>query len=349
MNNIHQNIKTTQGFTFIELTIALLITSIVAFMIYQSFEQTQRSVKQIDALMDYTLSMPTVYNQLGKDITALFVPERAFKELDERAKKAQKKDKPAAQAEQQNPEPDKEKKEKKLEPLKNIFYLTAKEKNFESLSFISTHSLSLYNSVVPNNVRIMYRLMPQVNGRFRLTRQEITKLGTSLNDFSSEKIRSYDLLSEIKSLSVLLFVPEKLEVPTKKEQKDQKEQQQQKPKKRVYKELNQWQFDAAETSGEQKNDYVVPAYLQFTGIVVDPVTDRERDFVWEFKVAAFDGIEDRLKEIKAQEDKEKNKQPAQDAEKKEEQQNKQQQSGLPGKPGSMAKPPMGFGQKGLKK
>ena len=91
--------KRSAGFSFIELSIALLIASLLSILLYTSFYKTQQTAQVVSSMIDFATVAPTAYNQFEKDITALFVPEAFFKEL----------------AEQHNKKPD-EKKESK-EPL----------------------------------------------------------------------------------------------------------------------------------------------------------------------------------------------------------------------------------------
>lgn len=296
--------KQTRGFTLIELSIALVISSMLTLLLYESFSQAQRSARNSNSLMDAAMVMPVVYNQLEKDFTAMFVPERVFKDLAEKSKK-----KDASQPAPQAEGADKEK--KKQEPFKDIFLYTTQEKIFERMSFISTHSLALYDTVVPHAVRVLYHLEPLADkpGLFSLVRQETTKLDMPLAKFKEEKVRAYDLMRSVKNLKLEFLVPEKEpEEPAQEGKEQKKASQPQAPKK--YRTLTTWAGDGGE--GEKKPEYLIPAYINVSGIFVDPSTDREYPFEWKFPVPVFDDVALRLK--KAQSKKEDTKAaPAPDA------------------------------------
>jgi prepilin-type N-terminal cleavage/methylation domain-containing protein len=278
--------KQLTGFTLIEIMIALFISSLLTLLLYQSFSQTQRTARNINALMDVTANMPIAYNQLEKDFLALFVPERVFKDM---ANKAQKKD-TAVQAPT-------EKEQKTKEPFKDIFVCAIKEKNLERMSFISTHSLALYNTVVPHAVRILYRLVPWADNPtlFSLVRQETTTLDMSLAKFKEDRIREYDLIRGVKELRFEFLVPEKLQEEQVKEtgkgQKKEQEKQPERPKK--YSTLDRWEAEGDD--GAKKTEFIIPAYINVKGIFVDPATEREYPFEWKFAVPVFDDVALRAK------------------------------------------------------
>lgn len=276
--------KQSSGFSIIELMIALVISSMLTLLLYQSFSQSQRSARNNNSVLDVVTVMPIAYNQLEKDFSTIFVPARVFKDL---AQQAQKKNNTSGAAGQPVAEsPDK----KPKEPFKEIFVCTLKEKNLELLSFISTHSLALYNTVLPHAVRVVYRLVPLANrpDLFSLVRQETTKIDMPLAKFKEEKIREYDLMRGVKEIKVELLVPEKpAEEPQEsdKEKKVTKSSPPKQPKK--YKSLTAWQGDSSE--GE-KPEYLIPAYINVAGIFVDLATDREYPFEWKFAVPVFDDV-----------------------------------------------------------
>lgn len=293
----------SHGFTLIEVTIALLISSMLTLLLYQSFSQAQRSARNSSSVMDAVSVMPIAYNQLEKDITTLFVPARVFADIAEKAKKKDgQSTAPAPQAEGT------EKDKKKKEPFKDVFISTLKEKNLESISFISTHCLALYDTVVPHAVRVVYRLVPLADNPklFSLVRQETPQLDKPLAKFKEEKIREYDLMRGVKDFKIEFLVPEKEQEPAQGEKKEQKKEQKPKapPK---YITLDRWAGEGAE--GEKKTDYLIPAYVNVSGVFVDPVTERDYPFEWKFSVPVFDDVALRVKKAQSKKQ-EKGAQPA---------------------------------------
>jgi prepilin-type N-terminal cleavage/methylation domain-containing protein len=278
----------TLGMTLIEMVVALAISSLLTLLLYQSLNQTQKTTSAVDAIFDYALSAPIAYNQLDKDISSIFVPEQVFRNLMEEQKKKEKKsadDKKQNQMQKENinEEPLTDgSKDKPTEKLKNIFVATKKGKELESISFLSTHSLSLFNAVVPRSVRVVYRLVPAQNGLFVLIRQESTKLDLSLEKF--KEIREYELMRGIREFSMQFLIPDP--------QKDAK-----KPEEKKYKAVEAWLPEEVEKEGK-KSEALIPEFIIIKGVTVHESTQREYPFEWWFKVLAFDGVVQRVEKIK---------------------------------------------------
>lgn len=305
--------KHAAGFTLIEITIALLISSMLTLLLYQSFSQAQRSARNSSSVLDAVVMMPIVYNQLEKDFSTIFVPERVFKDLEEKSKKKDGSPQAGMQAAPQVNGADTDKKKK--EPFKDIFVGAVKEKKLELMSFISTHSLALYDTVVPHAVRVVYRLVPLIDNPtlFSLVRQETTKLDMPLAKFKEDKVREYDLMRGVKDFKVEFLVPEKEKesdfakaefILSKVEGTDResdigKEQKKEKKPKTPpkYITLETWAAEGAE--GDKKTEYLIPAYINVSGVFVDPITERDYPFEWKFSVPVFDDVALRVKKAQA--------------------------------------------------
>lgn len=274
------------GMTLIELVIAMTISSMLALLLYQTFSQSQKAGFTIDAMLDYEVAMPIMYNQLDKDISSIFVPEQVFRELASSYASDS-----AKASTDMKATADMEKEKEKEKKFKNIFVCSLKDKNVENLSFLSTHSLSLFNIVVPRSVRVVYRLVPTGNALFSLMRQESTTLDLALAKFQENKIREYELMRGLKEFSLELIVPEK----AKSEEKDKKDQSQDKK----YKSLHAWLPDETETA-EKKPEALIPEFVVLKGRVVHELSHREYGFEWWFRVPVFEVVAARVEKIKKQ-------------------------------------------------
>lgn len=65
-----------QGFSLIEIVIALLIGSMLSLVLYTALRQTQRTVTQVNGLIDSTAELLPLYAQLELDLMALSSPEK---------------------------------------------------------------------------------------------------------------------------------------------------------------------------------------------------------------------------------------------------------------------------------
>lgn len=265
--------RRTLGMSIIEISIALTISSFLMLALYQSFNTAEKNSQSISATMNAENAFAIAYNQLDKDFSALFIPERVFNEL-------------------QKKEPKEEEKNKK-EPFKDIFTPILKEKDLESITFLSTHSLPLFNSKSPYAVRIAYKLIKQDNNEwYALVRQESTKLDLLPEQFKEKNIPAYQLIQNIKSLSITFTVIEKEKKESSSKDSDSTQTSMNKtaaePKKYVV--LTTW----PQSKDVKKPDYLIPAFITLKGIFVDEITRHEYDFEWIFPVPVYDDVMQRL-------------------------------------------------------
>src|ERR1700732_4542718 len=62
------------GFSFIEIVVAILISSFLSLVLYNSLSQTQRTMRQVTALMDETADFLPFMAQFEKDLSGVFAP-----------------------------------------------------------------------------------------------------------------------------------------------------------------------------------------------------------------------------------------------------------------------------------
>ena len=271
----------TPGFSLIELIVGLLIMSIFSILLYSVYSQTVRSTKSIQSINDYTLLIPKIYNQIEKDIFALFIPEQIWHELE---KKNLPSTEPKKNQSNQNKKSsvDQEEQLKSIVPT-DIFYSDTQDKNLNIISFISTHSLVHYTTSVPYLTRIVYTLEPHSDNKnlFRLIRYELadlTKEFKYLGKTNNKKtIDSHYLLSHIKNLSLKFLIPKKSNSEIKPEQKK-------------YQESSTWKIKT-ENNNIKK---LIPEYILFEGSLLDPLSNKEFSINWEFKIPVFDSVAQKL-------------------------------------------------------
>src|SRR3990167_7981907 len=66
------------GFTFIELLIGIAISSLIAGVLFFSFNQSQKASKVIEQMLSIEPTIMTISNQLEKDISGAFAPKFWF-------------------------------------------------------------------------------------------------------------------------------------------------------------------------------------------------------------------------------------------------------------------------------
>ena len=210
-----------QGFTLIEILIALVIASLLGMILFNTFFQSNRSIQIVDSVIDLNMRAVVLGNQLEKDISGAFVP-RGKKKKKESEEKSEQKEK-------------EKKKEEKQKPLKKIFYATQKNDMLDMLTFITSNSLSTYcsdqiGSARPKIARIMYKIEEDddsepANKSYRLMRKESPYLDFDKAE-KDKKNYAYELAAGIKDLKL-----EYIAVETEKDTEDEKA----KPKKSLKK------------------------------------------------------------------------------------------------------------------
>ncbi|MFA6066794.1 MAG: prepilin-type N-terminal cleavage/methylation domain-containing protein [Candidatus Babeliaceae bacterium] len=242
-----------RGFSLIELVIAMAVGSVILFAVYQTFNQIQKAALRLDAvLIKDTMIMP-LYNQLEKDISAIYVPVPL----------------PAGPAPAQvapvqaSPAKPEEKKE-----LEKIFYTTSKDSGLQELTFITTTPLVGYDEVAPRLVRVTYALKQEPDNVYTLTRTESSQLAYKPEKATPTK--SYDIAQGIKKITLTLYVFS----------------EQKKDEKTEYKTVSEW------SSEEQfkKIKKHVPDYISLTITWHDAVLRKERNFIIELPIIAQERI-----------------------------------------------------------
>ena len=141
------------GFSLLELIIAIAISALLSIALYQAFEQTRKSVVGIDRVIESDEALLLFYDQLDKDISAIFVPKIIFdSDFAKASPDRQDKDKP-----------DKDKQEsgaKKIN-IEKIFLYQAKDSQLSFFTFITTHALSNYNKPSAQIARVTYSLIEE--------------------------------------------------------------------------------------------------------------------------------------------------------------------------------------------
>src|ERR1700730_9162544 len=85
------------GFSLIELIVVIAISGILSITLYFAFEQARKSVVNIDRIIDSDQALLLFYNQIDKDISAAFVPQIVYEQVEAERKKEQEKNQAVTQ------------------------------------------------------------------------------------------------------------------------------------------------------------------------------------------------------------------------------------------------------------
>ncbi len=267
------------GFSLIEVVIGTMLSAIIMGVLYSSFTQIRKALDQSNYVIDVHTQIITLYNQLEKDLTGAFVPSKLSdqKLAQEQTSTQDQKDMPDILKELlgRNNEPEKKaapaeehEPEKKLE---KIFYSENDKESLKLLTFITTSALQVYGEVTPRNVRIVYRLVPDKNpeGTFTLIRQESTNLEfKAFEETGNKKIRSYPLATGIQRFSVKFLY----------EKEDEKREG-------APELIAVMQWGGPEH--EEQHKKILPQYIEITGVLIDALRGREREYIFKYMIPAY--------------------------------------------------------------
>jgi hypothetical protein len=269
------------GFMLIELIIATLIASMVGGILLTALAQGTRFQTAIDNIVDTSLRIGIVSNQLEKDLMGAFVPAQAessekeeTEDQDEEAEIAEEK-KPAIK----KPDETQGKAKEKQKPLEKIFYATNKEGNMDQLTFITNNPLVVFvgkdvGVIKPKIVRVQYMLKPEVDkpNSYTLYRQESIELDLD----KTKNIRSYEVIGGIKSLSAIYTARiEKKQEAAKASEGQQKEQQKISYE---YKTSKDWVSERKKEGDKEQEFPRIPHSVEIKVVLWDKQDKQEKEF-----------------------------------------------------------------------
>lgn len=214
------------GFTIIELMVVLMLSSIIATVLFSSYYAVNRSSITGQNLMARDLRMAIVYRQLYRDLYGCYMPNNATFMVDFKKESNQQPKEEPKKEEGKKQEPKKESK-----PINDIFVSTVKNRMVETLSFITNNIRPYYpyatnTNVPPYKVRVVYRLVPEGERKdsFILMRQESTELSLAPFTKKNSAIRSYPLADHIKSCKIEYRYPNIEQLRQARSEQEKKEQ-----------------------------------------------------------------------------------------------------------------------------
>lgn len=329
------------GFMLIELIVATMIAAMIGTLLLTALSQETRFQQTIDMMVDTTIRVGIITNQLEKDFMGAFIPVQArLKEEadeddesgetkkgagDQKKEAAPKKDEKKAQSQEEKQEKTKKPAEK---PLEKIFYATTKGGALDMLTFITNNPMGAFvakdvGTVKPKLVRVQYTLKQEnekdKNSPFVLVRQENTELDLS----KATTARSYEIIHGIKELSITYVARIKKEDENAKkaapqkgaEKKEQKKQPQKKSEQKEkiqyeYKRLKEWVSEPPEKEKaieqEEKNFPRIPHMIEVTMSLWNMQQTKAEDFVLLFELPInTDTVQEEQKTEKPEEKKQK--------------------------------------------
>ncbi|MFC1894346.1 type II secretion system protein J [Candidatus Dependentiae bacterium] len=289
--------KKFNGFTLIEVLIALSISTVIVFGMTQLYRNVVGFIDSSRKLMGVNKKVCLLFNQLENDISTAFIPSLH--------KEEQKKDTQYKKPVQQQ----------KLKDDKSFFgkiyedeYIRIDNKKFElfkSINFISTNPLVVYGENRPRIVRIKYFLeRDKKKSRddkncYNLFRYETYEL-SNIDFKESEDVKHKEKKYQIKKYLVADYIKSLfVEYVTPKPQKEDQKKRNQEPEeiksfiwntefiKKIEDQKEKEVVQKKKKVDKKEKKYVVPQYLEITIIFWNDELEREHSFstlipVWSY-------------------------------------------------------------------
>lgn len=238
------------GISLLDIVVAIALAAILSALVFQSLQQTRRSVKKIQATIDIQSMLIHFNDRIFKDIQGAFIPQQ----------KLSKQNQPQTET-----APEQQTKEKlQYFVLERINVNEKSEADHGMLHFITTSSLIIYDAVTPRAVRVQYELKKQSEKKtWQLFRLESSELDYPKFTESIKNKTGLIVLTNIESLEITCYGPKPQE---KTDLQSGNQQQQQKNKDVQQKQLtsfNVWNSD--ERLRDKKT--ILPNFIELKGTI----------------------------------------------------------------------------------
>jgi type II secretory pathway component PulJ len=290
-----------KGFALLEIVFALVISSMIALILFQSLSQTNGVLSRVVSLSSIERRVALMQHQFETDFSGMFPPQLIENEDEEEKPEEGEKGKPVAS------QPEKGKKEEKeQENAFKTFTFESDERGFvKILSFVTTNPLSVYQQPSARAVRVAYRVVadPENQGKLLVLRQESEELSLKKFEAATKKetiksgqkpIRSYEIARDIENIRFEFWVekiekkePAKSPSPAQPQQDKEKEggvsstktsESKVEEKPREFMILDDWK----KLSDDEKKKYEVPEIPAFASLKIFMNDEKKRVHSFEF-------------------------------------------------------------------
>ena len=292
-----------KGFSLVEVMFGILISSMIALILFQSLSQTNEVLSRVASVSGMERRVALMQQQFETDFSGMFPPNITEKDDDDEVNK----DGSPSKMSEDGGVAGKKKEEKKPDASEEnnfkTFTFESDERGFvKILSFVTTNPLSVYMQPSPRAVRVAYRVVadPENQGKLLLLRQESEELSLKKFEAATRKetiksgqkpIRNYEIARDIENIKFEFFV-EKIEKPdsakastdratggpTDKDRSPLAKASQDEEKPRLFMLIDEWK----KLSDDEKKKYETPEIPAFCSLKIFMNDDRKRIHTFEF-------------------------------------------------------------------
>lgn len=175
------------GFSMLEIIMVMAVSTIIMTCLFEIYNQTARNMNRVQRFVFEDTQILTLKHRFEQDVAGLSAIW--FKQAEVEALIAQ----------QEKKAPSKDFKKRSF-----YFYSTNKDKQFDTLTFITTNALQSYDKLFDRFVRVVYRLEadPANKDLFRLMRKEISPATEFIDEKTFNSGKFYELVGGIKTIEI---------------------------------------------------------------------------------------------------------------------------------------------------
>lgn len=238
------------GFTILELTMVLAISTIMMSGLFEMYQQVIRNMQRIERFVFEDMQIVTLKTRLEKDFLGLSVIWFAQQKLQDQQDAEQKNSAQASASDRA---------QEKLVSL--YFYSINKHENLDFFTLVTVNPLQSYGAHQKHFARVVYQVQPDPihKNMFRLMRKEIASVNEFVDEKSLAQGKFYQVIDGIKSIQTTYHFMDQKELQQREkqaEQQDKKSTDQQKLQP-VVKTTRQWIPDHEEQK-QDKNQQAAP-------------------------------------------------------------------------------------------
>lgn len=283
--------KTFQpGSMLLQVVIATAIFSTIMMVLGTVFFQLNHSSRSVTRMLSFDTRIFVVQDLLEKDIAGVFLPKLIpLKKEDD--KKSGSEAQETLKSGAQDASEKKTKNKKDVYPKQAFFVSLSSSGNLQTMKYITTHPVAVYNTAKPQCIGVEYTLESIAGNGLALYRTEYFNIDA---DGFKQGQHKFLVIDGIKSLTVVLYAEKK---PTDKKDTDKKDAPKEgtdkkgnkENKKRTFEEKKEWNSDDCLKEESEEKYYPLPVFIVFSLTLHDRFQEKEKNV--EFVCAPGYGIE----------------------------------------------------------
>ncbi len=280
--------KLRNGFALLEVLFAMIIGSMLSFILFQSIGSMSKTYQKIYSVSSVQRRFTLVQQQFERDFSGVTAPKISLQDERDPNKKEKSGDdkKEEKKAEVKS---GKEKPKEKIYRVPHVFFSKNDTNgNCVELTCLTTNPITMYGQQTPRLVRVVYRLEPdpEHKGLWLLARQQSDNLDfEAFSEKAKDVVRKFTISDGIEKLKISFLISQKPEKESKsltEENKKlaKKEKKKNVKEKREFKEVKDWPYFENEEEEKKSKRPSYPTLIKVEMTFIDEQKRPSSFVVW---------------------------------------------------------------------